>query len=142
MFVQIIHWKLCKISLLRKLVSKKNWSLNVMSVTWNCPHDSRNHEGTFHFRETGVKVTFKTTSNQSSPEYSSLLILQIYIFFTTVSKCHENNGHSAWCVGVLCVCYHLCPWNHMEGHIWSAFVNHGGFCCCCCCFFLIPVELW
>lgn len=21
----------------------------------------------------------------------------------------------------------------MEGHIWSAFVNHGGFCCCCCC---------
>ena len=31
-----------------------------MSVTWNCPHDSRNHEGTFRFKETGVKVTFKT----------------------------------------------------------------------------------
>ena len=32
-----------------------------MSVTWNCPHDSRNHDGTFHFRETGVKATFKTS---------------------------------------------------------------------------------
>ena len=31
-----------------------------MSVTWNCPHDSRNHDGTFCFKETGVKVTFKT----------------------------------------------------------------------------------
>ena len=31
-----------------------------MSVTWNCPRDSRNHDGTFRFRETGVKVTFKT----------------------------------------------------------------------------------
>ena len=43
-------------------------------------------------------------TNQSSPEYSSLLILQIYIFFTTVSKCHKNNGHSARCVGVLYMC--------------------------------------
>ena len=32
-----------------------------MFVTWNCPHDSRSHDGTFHFRETGVKVTFKTS---------------------------------------------------------------------------------
>ena len=31
-----------------------------MSVTWNCPHDSWNHDGTFRFKETGVKVTFKT----------------------------------------------------------------------------------
>ena len=31
-----------------------------MSVTWNCPHDSRNHEGMICFEETGVKVTFKT----------------------------------------------------------------------------------
>ena len=31
-----------------------------MSVTWNCPHDSRNHEGNFCFEETGVQVTFKT----------------------------------------------------------------------------------
>ena len=85
--------------------------------------------------EESVRIMLLMT-NQSSPECSSLLILQIYIFFTTVSKCHENNGHSAWCVGVLCVCYHLCPWNHMEGHIWLVFENHGGFCCCwCCCFF-------
>ena len=39
---------------------QKNWSMNVMSVRWNCPHDSRSHDGTFCFRETGVKVTFKT----------------------------------------------------------------------------------
>ena len=32
-----------------------------MSETWNCPHDSRNHDGTFRFKETGVKVTFKTS---------------------------------------------------------------------------------
>ena len=31
-----------------------------MSVTWNCPHDSWNHDVTFRFKETGVKVTFKT----------------------------------------------------------------------------------
>ena len=31
-----------------------------MSVTWNCPHDSQNHDGPFCFKETGVKVTFKT----------------------------------------------------------------------------------
>ena len=31
-----------------------------MSVTWNCPYDSWNHDGTFRFKETGVKVTFKT----------------------------------------------------------------------------------
>ena len=31
-----------------------------MSVTWNCPHDSQNHDGTFLFKETGVKETFKT----------------------------------------------------------------------------------
>ena len=31
-----------------------------MSVTWNCPRDSRNHDGAFYFKETGVKVTFKT----------------------------------------------------------------------------------
>ena len=31
-----------------------------MSVTWNCPHDSRNHDSTFRFKETSVKVTFKT----------------------------------------------------------------------------------
>ena len=31
-----------------------------MSVTWNCPHDSRNHEGMICFEETGVQVTFKT----------------------------------------------------------------------------------
>ena len=34
--------------------------MNVMSVTWNCPHDSQSHDGTFRFKETGVKVTFKT----------------------------------------------------------------------------------
>ena len=45
----------------KEISLQKNWSLNVMSVTWNCPHDSRNHDGTFHFRETGVKVTFKTS---------------------------------------------------------------------------------
>ena len=28
-----------------------------MSVTWNCPRDSWNHDGTFCFKETGVKVT-------------------------------------------------------------------------------------
>ena len=38
----------------------KNWSLNVKSVTWNCSHDSWNHEGMICFEETGVKVTFKT----------------------------------------------------------------------------------
>ena len=31
-----------------------------MSVTWNCPHSSWNHDGTLHFKETGVNVTFKT----------------------------------------------------------------------------------
>ena len=31
-----------------------------MSVTRNCSHDSWNHEGTICFKETGVKVTFKT----------------------------------------------------------------------------------
>ena len=31
-----------------------------MSVTWNCSHDSWNHEGMICFEETGVKVTFKT----------------------------------------------------------------------------------
>ena len=30
-----------------------------MSVTWNCPHDSWNHDGTFSFKETGVKVTLR-----------------------------------------------------------------------------------
>ena len=25
-----------------------------------CPHDSRNHDSTFRFKETSVKVTFKT----------------------------------------------------------------------------------
>ena len=45
----------------KEISLQKNWSLNVMSVTWNCPHDSRNHDGTFRFRETGVKVTFKTS---------------------------------------------------------------------------------
>ena len=44
----------------KEISLQKNWSLNVMSVIWNCPHDSRNHDGTFCFRETGVKVTFKT----------------------------------------------------------------------------------
>ena len=34
--------------------------MNVMSVTWNCPHDSGSHDGTFRFKETGVKVTLKT----------------------------------------------------------------------------------
>ena len=34
--------------------------MNLMSVTWNCPHDSQSHDGTFRFKETGVKVTFKT----------------------------------------------------------------------------------
>ena len=31
-----------------------------MSETWNCPHDSRNHDGTVRFKETSVKVTFET----------------------------------------------------------------------------------
>ena len=31
-----------------------------MSVTWNCSHDSQNHEGMICFEETGLKVTFKT----------------------------------------------------------------------------------
>ena len=34
-----------------------------MSVTWNCSHDSWNHEGMNCFEETGVKVTFKTYFN-------------------------------------------------------------------------------
>ena len=34
-----------------------------MSVTWNCSHDSWNHEGMICFEETGVKVTFKTLLN-------------------------------------------------------------------------------
>ena len=42
----------------KEISFQKNWSLNVLS--WNCPHDSRNHDGTFRFKETGVKVTFKT----------------------------------------------------------------------------------
>ena len=40
-------------------------------------------------------------TNQSSPEHTSLLTLQINIFLVTVSKCCEKNGHSTWCVGVL-----------------------------------------
>ena len=34
----------------KEISFQKNWSLNVMSVTWNCPHDSRNHDGTFRFK--------------------------------------------------------------------------------------------
>ena len=29
-------------------------------MTWNCPHDSKNHEDIICFEETSVKVTFKT----------------------------------------------------------------------------------
>ena len=58
---------------------------------------------------------------------------------------HILNMLSMLCWGVVCVCYHLCPRNHMAGHIQSAIVDHGGFCCgcgccCCCCFFFIPVD--
>ena len=42
MFLQIINWKVCRISLLRKLLSKKFVSECIMSVTWNFPHDSQN----------------------------------------------------------------------------------------------------
>ena len=51
MFAQIINWKL-ENNFVKEISFPKNWSLNVMSVTWNCPHD--------FFEETGVKVTFKT----------------------------------------------------------------------------------
>ena len=29
-------------------------------MTWNCPHDSKNHEDMICFEETGGKMTFKT----------------------------------------------------------------------------------
>ena len=39
---------------------------------------------------------------------------------------HILNMLSMLCWGVVCVCYHLCPCNHMVGHIQSAIVDHGG----------------
>ena len=43
-------------------------------------------------------------TNQSSPEYSSLLILQIYTFFATVSKCWKNKLGILQDVLVCCLC--------------------------------------
>ena len=62
-----------------------------MSVTWNCPHDSQNHDGTFLFKETGVKETFKTLlcpyNHRKSRRWICPMKIESYIWLMIELKC-------------------------------------------------------
>ena len=62
-----------------------------MSVTWNCPRDSWNHDGTFCFKETGVKVTLRLyyvlTIIEKLCRWILLMKIESYIWLMIEPKC-------------------------------------------------------